>query len=349
MNNKKILLVGSYPPPTGGCSVHIKRLKDYLDRSGYDVKVLDLYAKKIQNEISNVISFNGSKAYNLLACVKHIIKSDADILHFHVSAMNNFVIAGYPLIWASKSHSKKILTIHSGSFVQMFNGFSVFKKKIALLLLNKFHHIIVVNNEQLNLLSLNLKNKNISVIPAFMPPVIEENECLEKEILKFKEKCQYVVVSSGYGLDYYGYDQIIDAITGDDLLNTKCGLLLCLYNTYDEAYMDTLNTKLCRLKNKLVFKDLNSGNFAFLLNNSDIYIRATDRDGDAVAIREAAYFKKPVIASDSVSRIDGCRIYRYGNIEELRQMLLDVLTKQAGSTVDDTSSGIKEIINIYQR
>ncbi len=40
MKNKKILLIGPYPPPFGGVSIHIKRLKPLL-AGRFDVDVVD--------------------------------------------------------------------------------------------------------------------------------------------------------------------------------------------------------------------------------------------------------------------------------------------------------------------
>jgi len=33
---KKVDIIGPYPPPYGGISVHIRRLREQLERAGYD-------------------------------------------------------------------------------------------------------------------------------------------------------------------------------------------------------------------------------------------------------------------------------------------------------------------------
>jgi len=44
---------------------------------------------------------------------------------------------------------------------------------------------------------------------------------------------------------------------------------------------------------------------------SDIYLRPTSTDGDAVAIREALSLGTPVVASDIVSRPQGVNLYHH--------------------------------------
>ena len=51
LQGKKILLVGGYPPPLGGISVHIQALRNKLKKMGARVEVLDLGSKKSQHHV----------------------------------------------------------------------------------------------------------------------------------------------------------------------------------------------------------------------------------------------------------------------------------------------------------
>ena len=44
LNNKmKVALIGTYPPPIGGTSIHMMRLREKLTENGYDVIVYDTH------------------------------------------------------------------------------------------------------------------------------------------------------------------------------------------------------------------------------------------------------------------------------------------------------------------
>lgn len=78
---KKIILVGGYPPPYGGITVHIKRLKELLDEEGYHTVVVDLVGKEL-NEVQNVKRFNnGNKLLALMKALLFIAFNRSKIIH----------------------------------------------------------------------------------------------------------------------------------------------------------------------------------------------------------------------------------------------------------------------------
>ena len=46
-------------------------------------------------------------------------------------------------------------------------------------------------------------------------------------------------------------------------------------------------------------------------------VRATNKDGDAITIRESLYLKVPVVASDIVKRPAGTIVFKSRNLEDL--------------------------------
>lgn len=45
----KVVFIGPYPPPYGGVSVHIKRMKAYLEKKDVDVIIYNESKKKIED------------------------------------------------------------------------------------------------------------------------------------------------------------------------------------------------------------------------------------------------------------------------------------------------------------
>jgi hypothetical protein len=115
-----------------------------------------------------------------------------------------------------------------------------------------------------------------------------------------------IIVSSGYGLPLYGHEKIVDAFIQEDRLANGFIILICLYNTFDEDYVNDLAQSLSSFSGSLILMNLSPTEFAYVLQNAVMYVRATDRDGDAVAIREAHYYGLPVVASSVVVRPEFC-------------------------------------------
>lgn len=348
-----ILIVGAYPPPTGGNSVHIKRLQEALEYEGKSCAIIDLYGKPSTNtQIPSVYRVGPAGIKSFFKCLSVIREKTYDIIHFHVSAMERFLYAGYVLIKLSPPTSKKIITIHSGQFVDAFKLLLPIKQKIIVRLLRQFGHVIVVNNGQKQLLeSIGVPSQKISVIPAYIPPTPKPFLEAEKILGYLHNDDRIILVSSGYGEPLYGYHRIISAIKENPLLNRRVSLLLCLYNRFDKNYMEQVNHLAHELESIKILYDLGSEEFAYLLSKSQIYIRATDVDGDAVAIREAAQFGLTVIASNVGERPGYCHLFNLDDSENLaKQITLCAATPSTESAANlDIESTVNKIFSIYSR
>ena len=73
MRKKKILLIGPYPPPYGGVSMHIKRLKA-LFSEGFDIDIVDESREKKEG-IFNL------RSLNIFGYLYKVLKTD--IVHIH--------------------------------------------------------------------------------------------------------------------------------------------------------------------------------------------------------------------------------------------------------------------------
>jgi len=65
--------------------------------------------------------------------------------------------------------------------------------------------------------------------------------------------------------------------------------------------------------------------FVKLIEASDIMIRPTQTDGDALSVREALFLGKAVLASDVVSRPEGTSLYQKNNAEDLYNKTVELI------------------------
>ena len=76
----KIALLGTYPPPYGGRSVHIQRLKEQLDKNGIETVVYSLGGgADIPDKI--IIKIKNMRKWLL----QHLFSKEEDIIHYHGS------------------------------------------------------------------------------------------------------------------------------------------------------------------------------------------------------------------------------------------------------------------------
>ena len=305
----RIVLFGPYPPPSGGNSVHVKRLGRALLDKGYSCQVVDPYGSSevFEEDELQVTRVGGNALFSIIRSILKIGKFNPDVVHIHVSALQRFLYVGPVLLSHFRLFSRVFLTIHSGSFVASFRGYSRLKKHLTILFLRKFDGIIAVNLEQKEVLvSFGLEAAKVRVLPAYLPPMAVPTSELKSIIGNASRNKKGIIVSSGYGLPLYGHEKIIDAFIQDKRLAKDFTILICLYNTFDEDYVNKLEHSLSSLRGSLILMNLSPTEFAYVLQNAAMYVRATDRDGDAVAIREAHYYGVPVVASSVVVRPEFC-------------------------------------------
>jgi glycogen synthase len=338
---EQIVLVGSYPPPYGGCSVHVQRLQRAL-RDHFQVDVIDVYGAPQAADDGSVLRC-GVRPVGVLRALTALRRSRAPIVHFHVSGMDKFLWASYPLLFSLAPTARPIITVHGGAFVKSFESGPSWRRATIRNVLRRFHRIITVNHDQRRFVEhLGIESGRIKVVPAFLPPVVSES-ARAREALASLGDCRRIVVTSGCGLPHYGLHVILDALERFEA-GERTGAILCVYDSYDERYIAELARR--RGVRCTIVRDLAPAEFAWVLQRGDVYVRATDRDGDAIAIREASYFGKPVIASDCVERPPGTILFRTGDAESLASALQ---SPQLGAQVtrDTGDSGLEALLEVY--
>ena len=333
----RVLLVGAYPPPIGGVAIHIKQLGARCLAEGWDVRIVDLYGGGgvARDDPSHVVRLAGIMPLRLHRLRTLLRGFDGDLVHFHVSGMGRFgPVAGRLMQAARPAHT--LLTLHSGRFPRtrsMLSWSRGLTERIAVKACSNADHIVAVSNVQAEFLtSRELPVERISVIPGFLG--LEGREQAEVPALDRLDNDRTTIVSSGYGQRYYGFDVLIDALSGPDLRD-RVNLVVVMYGSIDSSYRERIRAKLCGLSSTLFLQDLNAAEFHTVLSRSDIYVRATDRDGDSLAVREALACRVVTVASDCVFRPDGVHLFRSGSAAALTRVLQTIVDGEIAPVTTD--------------
>lgn len=324
-----IILIGMYPPPYGGVSVHIKRL----------------YEKLKQNISINILATNKNKNFKYRKLKKIIFnfpffKEDC-IYHFHDSAVKILSFTGF-LNFISKK--KVIVTIHNNRLEENYKNSNKIFKFLLKSFIKYINHIILVSDYlKPFLIECGMKEKNISVIPAYINPVINEKDYLkiDKEVWDFiensKNKNEKIITGNGNirffnNEDLYGLDLLIELIYLLKKNNYKISLIFALLGyesqTKEERiYFESLLEKIqeYQIEENIFIYKVKDTEYYPILDKTDIFIRPTNTDGYGISVTEAIHLKKPAIASDVCKRQEGTIYFKSRDIKDLLEKTKSVL------------------------
>ena len=338
---KKILIIGSAPCHVGGVAVHIKRLTEYLSDS-FAFDIVD-ESKDVSEEYFNVRSFD------LYGYLKRIVSSD--IIHIQ---------SGVPLIrlihvFVSKLFFKKVIvTIHHDPNVEGYTGQLINRVVFPLC-----QSVIFVNKEGYTSFN-GSTHKNYFMMPAFLPQDIRTEQKLPDTILDWVEKNKLegrpLLVSNAWKLvvsdwvDLYGLDMCIRAVKKAKMDSKPLSLIFILVSTGNN---NDLYLKYCEYIKENHLDDyiliyVGAISFVRLILLSDLVVRPTSTDGDALSIREALYVGKSVLASDVVQRPRGTFLFKSRDEEDfyinIRKALLASPSENVGTKVE-----LNRILDFYRK
>ena len=304
---KKVLIIGPIPPPAGGVSIHITRLADLLS-SWYSVELAD-ESKVSKQGIYNIRNSKFTRYFKTI--------SSSDIVHIHSGPRS----LKYAHILFSKLLRKKtLLTIHSYREKASF-PFSLLDKWMY----SMPNTTIIVNKDFDK--RLGLKN-HVVVKDAFLPPSVEKEAPVPAEItgwLHTKKQDGYTVaVGNAWrldmhnGEDLYGLDLCLAAAKKLKENNEKVCFVFVVCDLHGSIDITKYETQIKEQQLEDVFY-LHKAQISFinLIKETDIVLRPTNTDGDALTVREALFLGKNVIASDVVKRPEGTLLFETRNVEAL--------------------------------
>jgi glycosyltransferase involved in cell wall biosynthesis len=319
------------------------------------VEVIDMSGMASETEVFDGVTVQrvgkrGPAA--LLRAVSALRSSRASMVHFHVSAFGNFVFAGFPLLAAVPSVASTVLTIHSGSFAEHVEGANRLRRFLIRALLVRFTRVIAVNHQQRDvLMRFGVQAARVAVVPAFLPPAVVPKTASEHvELVRaLRSRRRKIILVAGSAQAHYGQHLVVEALA--EMLGGResFGVVLAFYHTCDEQYFRLVSESVQRLGlDAIVFWDLSPIEFTAVMAEVDVFVRPTDRDGDSVSVREAAYLGKQIIASDCVARPEGSLLFRSMSASDLAQKLSTILEDESTGRVSlDSNKGAAKLVSLY--
>ncbi len=345
-SDKKIELWGTYPPPIGGVSIHVKRLITYLN------EIQCVYLKNFRGAPVNNVKYiaNVTSALREFFCLLFVPKK---LIHLHSNNFKAFVLIyflGFRHYVGITLHNKNLSKIHSGVKCLFLR---LFFKRLNFIILNDPQYATFIQNK------FNIPASKLNILPAFLPPLPDERLGLPNEILQFRQRYSYLISANAFKLRYensvdiYGFDFLIELICRLKNKEINVGLLFCLPQIGDLEYFKKCQEKIKVLgleKRIMIVQNVNLNGFE-MWEISDLFVRPTTTDIEAISVKEALCCGVPVVASDVCTRPKEAILYKSGDFNDffnkVYQCYLEspiVLKKEEGSL-----SPVKEILKIYNQ
>ncbi len=345
----RIAILGSYPPHYGGISVHIWRLHKHLqDRAAVDV--LDMYAAPDTQDEPGVHRLRGNAVLRLLRARLALFRLKPDLFHVHVSAMRKFLLTT-PVLLSGGNNCKRVLTIHGGKFSANVAAFNRFQMALLKWMLGRFDHIVCVSAlQQETVVSLGVDIENTSIINAYLPPVSHENPTLFESVIEKRKAGKSIVLISAPYLEHYGLLELLQAVRAlPDVLRESVSLVHLTYLDSEPEYQAACSSAAEGLDYTL-FDRLDPEDVAALFALGHIFVRPTWWDGDAVTVREAAFFGNRLITTDVTTRPQGSVLCTAKSVESLTEALQTALSNPQAGVVDfDHDASLRAIEAVYTR
>lgn len=345
MSKIKILQIGPHSY-VGGISIHIKRLTSILSND-FEFNYIDESSSKITP--SNVLNVRRIKDQ---IKIWDTIKKQ-NLIHIH---SGNWLFRLYFILFSSLLRKPFVVTLHS----YRIKGF---KALITELLLSRSKLIIAVSQEIIAKLPDRLKDK-ITLKEAFIPPNMDDEPTLPSNILELIEgiikERKFLITANAFRLttynsgELYGLDQCIGIaeLAKKNKLNLHIVFIIGTIREDGKKYYNSFRTLIeSRELGEYITIVPEKLSFVRLIQYSDLVLRPTLSDGDAITIREALFLNKKILASDVVKRPEGTYLFRTGDIQDLYSKIVKITLDNSSpnTELNCLNNYKKEYSKIYNR
>jgi glycosyltransferase involved in cell wall biosynthesis len=299
MKKKKILLIGPMPPPSGGVSVHLRRLlersknREDLEFAVYDARKQALFR-------------NGRKMAGIVPAILFFFS--CDIVHLHLSHPSKVFLAR-----VGRRFGKKV-------FYTQHNPREQHTEETKKMILLSEVVLFVFDPGTLP--------PNGRVLTAYLPPtggpaapavLPDEPEPYDRVIVSLSS-----FSGSEADEDTYGFDRVIDAYSRLAPGHAAALVLVDTNGKLKKRYAPAIDAINGGVSGKIFFITTEI-DFPALLARASLFVRATRTDGDSLSVREALAAGIPVLASDCVKRPEGCILFSSGDARDLTKKMESAL------------------------
>jgi glycosyltransferase involved in cell wall biosynthesis len=331
ISNNNVVILGILPPPLGGVSVHIQRVKDKLEMQYNTVAVFN----------TEIRYRNWLFPFYLLKLFIWLLFQRPQIVMYHSSYVTTGILEIVCLAYAKKLLKFSLLIIDHDCR-HLYQRSNVVKKLYQHALRNIDKLICIGNKTFMSYQDAQFTLPVYTIEEAFLPPIqVEKTRILARyptELFEFiKTKKKIILANAAHcmrinGNDVYGLDLCIELMRNIKLTIDQCGLVIALAREGDNDYFKHIldSIKEHGLNNDIFIL---CGNYELwpLFEYAHLFVRPTLSDGASISIQEALYCNVPVVASDVCARPNGVQVFNISQSSSFLDCVKSILISPESS------------------
>ena len=343
----KILQLGPYPPPHGGVQTHVVALVDFLRQRGIPCDVVNL--TRFRRPSENGIYYPP----NAFAVAGHLLSHRYDIIHLHIGGRIWPQQLALALACFALPGTRCVFTFHSGGYPSSAEGRSANARTLRAFVLRRFDGLIAVNEEIAQFFrTLGVDGRRIHVISPYLgfgTHALGQGS-LPVQVSEFMAAHDPVLISVGGLEPEYDVSLQMKALGIIRTRHPKAGLLVAGSGSLDQAVRKECS-QLPYAENILVYGDLAHGAALQAMQSSDISLRTTWYDVDAISVREALQLGVPVIATDNGLRPAGTHLIPARDLDALVATVEEILNHPPPRTpvASQSDRNLEEVLTVYKQ
>ena len=340
----KVLQLGPWPPPYGGVQTNLVAIRSFLLKRGVPCAVINVtrHRKPPADDV-----YYPSSAVGLLRLLSRL---EYDIIHYHFGGMLTRRVLALGMACTLQRKAKSILTFHSGGFPSSPEGQAVGPSSAAAFVLGRFDGLIAVNEEILDFFrKLRISSQSTRLISPYS--FVRDGSIAEfpAAITEFFDTHGPVMISAGQLEPEYDLPLQIDALARIRSKFPNAGLLLLGSGNVERKLRQKIEG-LNLAGHALLAGDVPHNAAIGAISRSDLMLRTTLYDGDAISVREALQTGIPVIATDTAMRPSGIRLIPQSDLDALVRAIEAQLAQPKNPRRESQSdeTNLQAVFNFYQ-
>ncbi len=319
---KTIAIIGPYPPPLGGTSVHIKRVAQKLRSQENYVQIFD-------------ITCFSSRLIRYAKLIYFLCKTRPDEVQYHT--LYNNLLEWFCIISLKAILSYRLILIdHDCRHLYQRSAFFKYILRTTLICVN--HHVIIGTTTRASYHDAKIPvAKAASLESPFLPPALSEEQAIwatyPSDLSHFLRTRSPLILANAFRLvlinnqDLYGLDLCIELMHNLREKYPLCGLIIALAQRGNEQYYYKLlnNIKQASLQEYMYFLEHQKELWP-LMHKVDLFVRPTRSDSYGISVQEAIFFGTPALASDICKRPSKAFLFKTGDMNDFLTKAQSILS-----------------------
>ena len=325
--SQNIRILGPVPPPYGGVSVYVDRIRRRLRNNA--IRIWSYPYKPDQQANTTFFHHRRLGIIPLVFQDGHATRV-LDASHFHLEHPNVFLVPVW-LLLIRLFRIEWIKMIFDGTLPSRYQEFNKAQRFLFRLATHRVAEFVVVHEDLAHWLREEIKvAQPVTTIPCLIatPPDAQTkrlssdmDEALARYLSAEKRIC-----SIGAFVPTYGYKDVAQAV---EELRTETGLSLALLLVAGGFAQDDRYRKevLAGRDWITVLEDVSNDDVFPILKSSDVFVRGNVEEGYGISRVEAIWCGVPVVATN-VGETRGMLTYEFGYIKSMKEQLRRALFQE---------------------